>query len=91
MRRLARKSTKKKISTNKKISPVKSARKMPLKVAGKTKLTGQLAGVVKICDAAFKKMASTQQAFIKAEVEYVKAKAKLTALQKKISDKADKD
>lgn len=81
----------KKSTVKKKQSSKKSTRKLSVKIAGKTKLAGQLSGAVKICDSAFKKMVLTQQAFIKAEAAYVKAKAKVTTLQQKITNQTAKD
>ncbi len=81
----------KKSTVKKKLSSKKSTLKLSIKISGKTKLAGQLSGAVKICDSAFKKMVSTQQAFIKAEAAYVKAKGKVSTLQQKITDQAAKD
>jgi hypothetical protein len=91
MKRPAKKMAKKKSTLKKKTSLEKPMRKPTIKVDAKTKLAGQLAGAVKICDSAFKKMVLTQQAFIKAEADYVKAKAKVTTLQQKIANKTPKD
>lgn len=86
-----KKTAKKKGVVKNKIIPKKYANKLPSKPVAKTKLTGQLASALKICDSAFKKMVITQQAFIKAEHDYAKAKAKVTALQEKITAKAAKE
>ena len=91
MKTFLKKTAKKKGAVKNKIILKKSANKLPSKPAAKTKLSGQLASAIKICDSAFKKMVSTQQAFIKAEHDYVKAKAKVAALQEKITAKAAKE
>lgn len=90
MSRPTKKTAIKKSTVKKKLSSKKSTLKLSIKISGKTKLAGQLSGAVKICDSAFKKMVSTQQAFIKAEATYVKAKAKVITLQQKITDQAAK-
>ena len=91
MSRPTKKTAIKKSTVKKKLSSKKSTLKLSIKISGKTKLAGQLSGAIKICDSAFKKMVSTQQAFIKAEAAYVKAKGKVSTLQQKITDQAAKD